>query len=429
MRLFHVSDIHLSFSGDEQGKILKPMDQRVWSKGSQNYVGYLEKMEQDYRSLNPNWNDLLIITGDLSHDMSKKHVRAQLDYLGRYPGVKLLIRGNHDHQWDFGLLRSDLGWTTTGGFIFLEEGSFTCYGPFLIGCYSDHRNAWGDGQGEQPAFSNLEQDVLQMVHHFARMAKVHKKIPIMVSHYPVPLDIAEKIGKMGIKMYLSGHVHCTNNKVEGGTDWSWYDKSAGHTDDKVIEGCYFSTATTDVMLNRHGKIIKEVTNRVPHQLKEPGPKPRKFVPPRNPAEEMIVLVGLPGCGKSTYCQRHLQSHERISQDDLGSKGAAVQACEKALGAGRSVVIDRVNFDAHQRAIWVDLAKKYRVRRVVAVYFDPTLDPAFSVQACIQKVRARQGHPTINDSVPDERKGLIVESFAMKLTTPDKHEGFDVIANP
>lgn len=424
MRLFHSSDWHLSFSGDEPGKILKPMDQRTWSRGSPNYVGYLDKLHADMMALNAAPNDLLIITGDVTHDMSKKHILAQLNWLKwKLPCRILLIRGNHDHQVDFGLIRATTNDSAYSPFIFLEEGSFTCYGPFLIGCYSDHRNAWGDGQGNQPAFSNLEEDVMRMVHHFAHMAKVHKKIPIMVSHYPVPFPIAEKIGKMGIKMYLSGHVHVTSNKIEGGTDWSWYEKTAKHTDDKDIDGCFFSTGTTDVLLNKHGKMIKEVTNRVPHQLKTTPPEAqkRRFQPPKTPAEGMVVLVGLPGCGKTTYCLD--STYERISQDDLGgSKGAAIQACEKALAAGKSVVIDRVNFDEAQRKIWLDLARKYRVKTVTAVYFNPK-DDRFSPELCESRVLARKGHPTINDSIPDARKADIVHRFAQKLTRPQESEGF------
>src|SRR5690606_32635027 len=40
--------------------------------------------------------------------------------------------------------------------------------------------------------------------------------------------------------------------------WKWYDISAGMTDDKTFSGCFFSTATTDVALAKHGQIFKEI---------------------------------------------------------------------------------------------------------------------------------------------------------------------------
>jgi predicted kinase len=81
----------------------------------------------------------------------------------------------------------------------------------------------------------------------------------MLSHYPVDIGTAKHIGQIGIKAYLSGHVHCTKGTSPGGNDWEWYDRNAKPTDDQTFGTCFFSTGTTDVLLQKHGQIFKNIT--------------------------------------------------------------------------------------------------------------------------------------------------------------------------
>lgn len=433
MKLFHMSDPHLSFvhpeNPHEHGlhdmgfKVVKPMHERVWSKGNDNYVGYLDKIKA-YADQNITWGDLLIITGDLTHDMSKKNIIASFQWLDKcVRGIKILIRGNHDWGVDFGELRHpDNGLTRT---IMIEELSMTCVGKYAFGCYSNHGGSRMDQEtGEQPAFNNRTAEMLEFAYRLVAFARKHKKLPIMLSHYPVPAVTAEAVAAAGVKAYLSGHVHCTNNKVlPEQADWSWYNKTAAQTDDKVINGCYFSTGTTDVLLNRTGQIIKPITDRIAPPP-APGPKPNSQMPKLKgqPAAQLTVLVGLPGSGKSTWAKRAAEKNGSlvICQDELGGREACIQACAKALAEGRSVIIDRTNIDKRQRAYWVRLAKQYKVKHVVCLMFD------IDSEVCLQRVLTRQGHPTINEKVPEDRRRQIVRRFASDLVKPDSDEGFKVI---
>jgi predicted kinase len=61
---------------------------------------------------------------------------------------------------------------------------------------------------------------------------------------------------------------------------------------------------------------------------------------------MVVLAGLPGCGKSHFCyelfeeQSVLSPWVHVCQDTLGSRHACEQSVKEALISGRRVVIDR-----------------------------------------------------------------------------------------
>ncbi len=74
-------------------------------------------------------------------------------------------------------------------------------------------------------------------------------------------------------------------------------------------------------------------------------------------QEMVVLVGSPGAGKSTLVRLHFQTYCRINQDSLKTFAKCKQACEEALTKGQSVVIDNTNRDVKTRALWIEIAMK------------------------------------------------------------------------
>lgn len=134
---------------------------------------------------------------------------------------------------------------------------------------------------------------------------------------------------------------------------------------------------------------------------------------------MVVLVGLPGSGKSTFAQQ-LQAQaapgrwERINQDELGSAKHCHKRAAAGLAAGRSLLIDRTNIDEGQRAQWIRLAHEFGTPRVYAVHLQVPLE------VCKERVMSRTGHKTL----PASRESMgIVERFASTLVPPYPGEGF------
>lgn len=95
------------------------------------------------------------------------------------------------------------------------------------------------------------------------------------------------------------------------------------------------------------------------------------VPPLGPRDMgMVILVGPPGCGKSTYCKRHLSGYHVVSRDELGT----VDRCRTAamvglLGAGR-VVIDATNPSANARREFLRIAATSRVPAYCVLFVTP-----------------------------------------------------------
>lgn len=74
-------------------------------------------------------------------------------------------------------------------------------------------------------------------------------------------------------------------------------------------------------------------------------------------QEVILLVGFPGSGKSNFAEHHAlqSSYDVINRDSLGTWQKCVAAVEKSLDAGKSVLIDNTNPDKESRSRFVRLA--------------------------------------------------------------------------
>ena len=84
-RLFAIGDLHLPGGSD------KPMD--VFGA---HWEGHFEKISADWLE-RVGQTDIVLIPGDISWAMHLSAARGDLDAIGRLPGRKILIRGNHDY--------------------------------------------------------------------------------------------------------------------------------------------------------------------------------------------------------------------------------------------------------------------------------------------------------------------------------------------
>lgn len=117
--------------------------------------------------------------------------------------------------------------------------------------------------------------------------------------------------------------------------------------------------------------------------------------------EIIMLVGPPGSGKSTLSERY-PDYVRVSQDDQGKQGHR-DVFQEALEGKKNILIDRMNFDKGQRRRYLDPAHKAGYSSVIFVLHVP-------MQTCLERCKARKGHPTIKD---DESAESAVDFFFRK----------------
>lgn len=134
--------------------------------------------------------------------------------------------------------------------------------------------------------------------------------------------------------------------------------------------------------------------------------------------KLEILVGPPGCGKSTYVKQHLSDYTYINQDSQGKVGH-LDRFNEAIKKGEHIVVDRMNFDKEQRARYIVPAKANAYDVKITVFHVPR-------KTCIERCIARKDHETIKDET-SARKAI--NFFFSRYQEPTTDEGELVFKNP
>ena len=83
--------------------------------------------------------------------------------------------------------------------------------------------------------------------------------------------------------------------------------------------------------------------------------------------ECVILIGVPGAGKSTFYERRFAgTHMRINLDQLKRRPRELRAVQACIANGQSFVVDNTNLLAFDRARYIPLARAagYRIKGYV-----------------------------------------------------------------
>lgn len=206
MKVFAVSDLHLSINNP------KPMDifGEVWNNYLDEISSFWEKNITD--------DDVVLIAGDISWAMTLENVKPDLEYLGKFKGKKVLLRGNHDYWWhSISALRNILPYN-----MYAVQNDCLRFGDLLV-CGS---RGWAT---PEPGVVQTNEDkkiydreIIRMRLSLETMAKMrgeNDKV-VAMTHYPPfnskfdPSPFTKLFEEFGVKTVVYGHLHGKNARAK-----------------------------------------------------------------------------------------------------------------------------------------------------------------------------------------------------------------------
>ena len=133
---------------------------------------------------------------------------------------------------------------------------------------------------------------------------------------------------------------------------------------------------------------------------------------------ILVLIGRPGCGKSTLSSNQLSAlgYYRVNQDMLGTKQKCLNYAKELLCSGESIVIDATNPSKSSRRDWIDLATSFCIPINILI-FDVSYAQASHMNRYREAISCnRQKH------VPD----IAYKMYDKNYEEPTLDEGFSKI---
>lgn len=132
---------------------------------------------------------------------------------------------------------------------------------------------------------------------------------------------------------------------------------------------------------------------------------------------MVLFVGYPASGKSTYFRKHFEpsNYVHINRDKLGSWQKCVAKCTENVKAGKSVVIDNTNPDIESRKRYTNVAKQFHIP-VRCFLFTTSLEHAK------HNNRFRELTANYRDDVV-KINDMVFNIYKSKYTEPLLNEGF------
>lgn len=135
-------------------------------------------------------------------------------------------------------------------------------------------------------------------------------------------------------------------------------------------------------------------------------------------QEVVVMVGYPGSGKSTVASILVAddagNYVHLSGDELKTPTRILQALRKAIGEKKSVIVDATNPTREGRALYIRAARELGVKKIRCIWVQTTMEDAMARNA-VRQAEGRPGVPPVTYYV-----------YRKRFEEPSEMEGCEVV---
>ena len=216
MRVFAISDLHLSLAEDKPMDVFDP----VW---------------EDYmRRIRENWikvirqDDLVLLPGDISWATYIDKSDPDFLYIESLPGKKLISKGNHDYWWTtHSKLNKFKESLSLNSITFLQNNAFFYKDLAIVGTRGWKNPEEDDFSAEDGKIYNRELERLKLS---LKLTDGFNGSKIVMLHYPPfsargkPTGFVNIMKSFGVNICVYGHLHgrSSNLATEGLIDGIMY---------------------------------------------------------------------------------------------------------------------------------------------------------------------------------------------------------------
>lgn len=227
MKIFAIADLHLGFG-------IKDKSMDIFGNHWKNHEN---KIKEDWLK-KVNYNDIVLIAGDISWALKYKEAIAHLKWIESLPGKKILIKGNHDLWWNsIKKLNSEYK-----NMYFIQNNSFVFDDIAFVGT-----RGWdipGYHKFNEHDEKIYKREALRLENSINSLKDNNYNKIIAMMHYPPIMKWNKKTNFVNIlnnsntKAVIYGHLHDSvswNNIVEKHLGINYILTSADYLDFKLIE--------------------------------------------------------------------------------------------------------------------------------------------------------------------------------------------------
>ncbi|EUD68720.1 bifunctional polynucleotide phosphatase/kinase [Plasmodium inui San Antonio 1] len=137
-----------------------------------------------------------------------------------------------------------------------------------------------------------------------------------------------------------------------------------------------------------------------------------------PGEQyLVLLVGPPGCGKTSVCKNYFADFVNINLEELKTKNKRIDMIRQTIITGKNVVMDNANMYVKNRLIYIAKAKEINANlKVSAIFFHYSKELVFH----LNNFKLITDEENLMHEVPT----IAIHSFYKYVEVPSESENLD-----